>query len=324
MAVRPFSWRDIAALNRQRDQCVFLDSALLLTRGPHVMEGALLSYLAPGTGVITAIARGAAEAKSEETPHSSPADEPPRIGQCIHHEGSPYAHLTFLTPDMALDSPRVTELLEYLVGLCGKRGAFRLLADVDEENEAFEMLRRSSFAIYSRQRIWQLKSKRPEVEPGRQWRHAFSRDLAAIRALYNNLVPGLVQQVEPYVAQRPQGMVYYLNTDLLAYVELLYGPRGIWAQPFVHPDAEDVAEFMKDLIQKIPGRLSRPVYFCMRSYQSWLEPAIEELGAEAGPRQAVMVKYLAIQQKALRSLAIPSLDGGQPEITAPVAHLENK
>ena len=27
---------------------------------------------------------------------------------------------------------------------------------------------------------------------------------------------------------------------MLAYVELRYGPAGIWAQPFVHPDAPEV------------------------------------------------------------------------------------
>jgi hypothetical protein len=31
----------------------------------------------------------------------------------------------------------------------------------------------------------------------------------------------------------------------------------------------------------------------VRSYQTWLEPVLEDLGALAGPRQAVMVKHLA-------------------------------
>ncbi len=140
-----------------------------------------------------------------------------------------------------------------------------------------------------------------------------------IRSLYNNLVPALVQQVEPFASQRPKGMVYYEHGDLIAFVELKYGHRGIWAQPFVHPDAQDMAEHLFDLLNKIPNRRSRPVYICVRSYQSWLETAIEDLGAEAGPRQAVMAKQLVSQQKAARAFAIPALEGGQPEITAPVA-----
>ena len=35
------------------------------------------------------------------------------------------------------------------------------------------------------------------------------------------------------------------------------------------------------------------MYLCVRSYQTWLEPVLEDLGALAGPRQAVMVKHLA-------------------------------
>jgi hypothetical protein len=66
------------------------------------------------------------------------------------------------------------------------------------------------------------------------------------------------------------------------------------------------------------------LYHRPRSYQSWLEPLIEDLGAETGPRQAVMVKHLAAAQKASRAFALPALEGGQPEITAPIARTESK
>jgi hypothetical protein len=250
--------------------------------------------------------------------------EYPLIGQLMHSMGSQQAHLTFLTPESVLESSALTRLLEYLVMFSGERGAFRLLADVDERTLAYEALRKASFAIYSRQRIWQLTGQpvgQPRVS---SWRAAKSRDLIAIRLLYNNLVPGLVQQVEPFPNHRPHGLVYQQGDDLLAYVELKYGHRGIWAQPFVHPDAEDVADRLVDLLHNLPNRRSRPVYICVRSYQSWLENTIEELGAEAGPRQAVMVKYLAISHKAARAFALPALEGGHPEISAPIARSENK
>jgi hypothetical protein len=68
---------------------------------------------------------------------------------------------------------------------------------------------------------------------------------------------------------------------------------------------------------------SRPIYLCVRSYQSWLEAAIKEIGAEVSPRQAVMVRQLVVQQKMTRQYALRNLDGGQTEMTAPIAHLEN-
>ncbi len=47
-------------------------------------------------------------------------------------------------------------LVEHMMVQSGERGALRLLADVDESSQAFETLRQCGFAIYSRQRIWQL------------------------------------------------------------------------------------------------------------------------------------------------------------------------
>jgi hypothetical protein len=37
-----------------------------------------------------------------------------------------------------------------------------------------------------------------------------------------------------------------------------------------------------------------------------------------------MVKQLTTQQKILRTLALPALDGGQPEVTAPIVQSGSK
>ncbi len=310
MAVRPFDWRDLSALHRYRHHSVFLDSALVLTRGPMLVPAALFSYLAPSTGLFTCVYNG--------------DQHPPLIGQVMHNAGSSLAHLTFLTPDEGLESPAIPDIVEYLSMLVGERGAFRLLAEVDEQSRVFEALRKACFAIYSRQRIWQITSQwSNQNDNDTSWRVATGRDTIAIRSLYNNLVPGLVQQVEPFNMQPPRGLVYEQEEDLLAYVELRYGYRGIWAQPFVHPDAEDILDRFIELLQNLPNRRSRPVYLCIRSYQSWLESAVEELGAEAGPRQAVMVKHLAVSQRVARHFTLPALESGHPEISVPIARSEN-
>jgi hypothetical protein len=306
MTIRPFDWRDFPALQRYRNQSVYLDTALVLTRGPMLISGALLSFLAPQSGIITSICSGKEDCGQT------------LIGQMIHSPGAQAAHMTFVAPDEALDSPAFPALLDDFMVTSGERGAFRLMAEVDDRSMAFEGLRQSGFAIYSRQRVWQLTSQ-PAGERGPNcWRVANGEDVIPVRSLYNNLVPGLVQQVEPFSASRPQGLVYYQGDNLVAFIELKYGHRGIWGQPFVHPDALDVPERFADLVQQLPYRGSRPLYLCVRSYQSWLEPAIEDLGAEVGLLQAVMVKYLAIPQKAARMFALPAIEGGHPEISAPM------
>lgn len=312
MVARPFDWRDLPTLHAYRNECVFLDSALVLTRGPLMMPGALLSFMAPEIGIFTAVAP------------DGEAEGAPLVGQAMHHLGSAVAHLTFMGPASDLETDRVTQLLEYLTVTLGERSALRLLAEVDDNTRAFESLRKANFAIYARQRIWQLTTQHQRSTSNMAWRRANGRDAFAIRMLYNNLVPGLVQQVEPYVVQKPRGLVYQRAGDLLGYVDLKFGHRGIWLQPFVHPEAEDALDWLVDLIRNMPYRNGRPIYICLRSYQAWLESAIEDLGAEAGPRQAVMVKHLALSQKVARNLAIPNLEGGRPEISAPITHLEIK
>ena len=54
----------------------------------------------------------------------------------------------------------------------------------------------------------------------------------------------------------------------------------------------DVSAKIISLVSHLRDRRNRPVYLCVRSYQAWLEPALEDLGAVAGERQAVMVKHL--------------------------------
>lgn len=308
MSIRPFDWRDLPALHRYRNQSVFLNSALLFTRGPLLFPGVMLSTLTPAAGIFTSVST-----------HNGDTDHV-LMGQAIHLTGAQVAQLTFLCPDEALDSAALPSLLEHLSGQAVDRGAFRLLAEVDERSMAYEAMRRAAFAIYSRQRIWKIDAQPSSDVSPLVWQVASDSDLIAVRSLYNNLIPGLVQQVEPFPAERLHGMVYRQEGELLAYIELRYGHRGIWAQPFVHPDAEDVIDDLLELIGHVPHRRSKPIYLCIRSYNSWLEPALEDLGASPGIRQAVMVRHLAVPQKTARMFALPALEGGQPEVTAPIAH----
>jgi hypothetical protein len=216
-------------------------------------------------------------------------------------------------------------MLDYLTARAGATGALRLLADVDERSSVYESLRSAGFATYARQRVWKLNIPTETLNADPQgWRKATDRDGLAIRVLFNNMVPGLVQQIEPISTENPRGLLFYEKGELLAYVELKYGPRGVWANPVVNTGAEEITLHLQDLFRSLPRQTSRPVYVCIRSYQSWLENTLEFLGAEAGPRQAVLAKHLAINQKVGRVFAMPSLEGGQADLSAPFARVEHK
>lgn len=310
MITRPFDWRDLSLLNRYRNQGVYLHSALVLTRGSLLIPSAILSSVAPGAGIFTSVCE-----QGENEDESL-------IGQTMQTQGSPLAQMTFLAPRPALAGKDFSTLIEYMVVQAGERGALRLLADVEEHCEAFEPLRKLGFAIYSRQRIWKF----PEQVNGNSqtitWRTATDQDIIPVRALYNNIAPGLVQQAENFPLERLRGMVYWKGDNLQGYAEFKYGHKGIWVKPLVHPDVQELTKMLSGLLHNIPNRYARPVYVCVRTYQSWLDAALEELGAEASPPQAVMVKHLAISTKQTRPYALPALEGGRPEISAPIAHSE--
>ena len=129
MSIHPFDWRDLPALRRYRNQSVFLNSALVLTRGPNLLTRTLLSTLAPGVGIVTAV-----------SVENNRVDQVV-IGQSMHAAGTQCAHLTFLTPEIALEGASISPLLEYISVQVVERGAFRILAEADEDSPAFESLR---------------------------------------------------------------------------------------------------------------------------------------------------------------------------------------
>ena len=83
-----------------------------------------------------------------------------------------------------------------------------------------------------------------------------------------------------------------------AYVGISTGMVGIVLFPFIHPEVTDVSAKLASLISNLPNRGGRPVYVCVRSYEAWLEPVLEELGGMAGDRQAILVRHLGRLVKA--------------------------
>ena len=311
MNVRPFDWRDFSILYSYRHRGLFLDNTLLLTRGPVLVPvGALLASFAPAFGIFTYLYEDDANKGA------------PLVGQVTHAAGASFARLSFLAPETSMETADLPVLFDYIAQQIGERGAFHVLAEVEENSPTFRVLHSAGFAIYARQRIWQLEGE-PQVRQGKQpWRSCTSHDILSVRTLYSNLVPGLVQQAEPLPRQRLKGVVLTHEEGLLAYIELRYGPVGIWAQPFVHPDAEDFGSRLAYMLQVLPNRRGRPIYLCVRTYQSWLEPGIEALGARPGPLQAVMVRHLAIARKASQPYAMPAMNSTRVEPTAPIARVK--
>ncbi len=254
--------------------------------------------------------------------------DPKLVGQMVYTQGQRSAHLSFIAPSNAGDSPGISELLDGLTCQAGDCGAFNLLAEAEEHHPIFENLRRSNFFVYAWQRIWRfIPSAQGARGVSNRWTTASPLDEIALRSLYQSLVPPLVQSAEPFTFHAHQGLVYRQDDDhhhhgeVLGYIEGRRGPRGVYLQPIVHPDVEDMQELMADLLQALPAfYLGRPVYIAVRSYQSWLEAALEEMHGQASPRQALFVKHLASAQRALANNKRLVMEKQQAEPTAPMVN----
>lgn len=261
-----------------------LDSTLTLTQGSPLGIRAALARFSLAREVYTAIAQ-------------SDNGQPDLIGQIAYKLGTRSARLVFLTPASAVQSSLLPALLEKLVSQAGDWGAFHVLGEVDELSPAFEGLRRTGFSVYAWQRIWKLDPipvNAEQTPPA--WHPVSANDEIAVRSLFLNLVPPLVQSAEPLPNQRLRGLAYRQNGEIMAYVEGIFGPQGLFLHPIVHPDLTEYGPLVCSLMQSLP-RLGRPVYLAVRSYQSWLEHALADLPAQSSPRHALLVKHLANLQR---------------------------
>jgi len=307
--IRPMDWRDFAVLHRMRSHGLCLDSQLDSIRGPDAFHDALLDPFSRKRNTCTLISR------SDDT------DQTIAVGQFTHHIDQVFAHLTFLGPIDVLSQLSGMSLIDALSQTAGSQKIQHLIAEIDEANPAFEILRRAGFAVYARQRIWQ-RINPPSLDPKKvslEWRRESESDIAAIRSLYHNLVPGLVQQVETPPSSNNRNLVHWHQDELLAYLEVIDGSKGIWAQAYFHPAVERTQDLLMSLLTHLELTSKKPLYFCVRSYQAGLNLVLQDLDFQPCSDQAVMVKRLTASMRNRVPTKIRAIEGTQPEPTAPIS-----
>jgi hypothetical protein len=303
--IRPFELQDLPTLHRYRERGVFLSNPSTLIWGRTLVPArALFSPFSNAIGIFTAIS------------NTHPSQPERMIGQVRHVAGQEDARFTFLAPASAIDPGTFHELLEYLIKRLGERKAQNLIAEVDENSACFELLRQAGFSIYARQHIWKINGIPKRDKSSFNWREIAPIDEFNTRKLYHTVVPTLVQQVESTPWEELQGWVLYQNGDLMAYAYVLQGLRGIWVQPFIHNQMEDIYPQLIALMARLRPKERRPVYVCLRSYQGGIAPHLEALDAQVSDTQAVMVRRLTAAVKKPELARMPAING-EPEPTTP-------
>lgn len=210
--------------------------------------------------------------------------------------------MCYLGYQEGLDPVEICRLLEHLVKSAGDWKAWGVLADLPEDSPLFQGFRKAGFMIWARQNIYQLNLKDKYYnEAAPKWRLWTSNDINALNALYKEVVPGVVQCIEPVTRKAALGLVAFQpDGRLAAYADLEYGPKGVWAQVTTSPEVR-AAGLLHSLPEAIPELFGRPIYLCVRSYQPWLGGALEEMGNFKTESQVLLVKHLVLRKSLERN-----------------------
>jgi hypothetical protein len=283
--IRFFDWRDVGLVKTLADQGVCLDSETGLTQGNHPLQHALVSYLMPMAGAPTLIWR-------------ADGDHSAVFGQLSHRQGEEHARVLYIAPAAEAGGDGWQQLIERLAVEAGERRAQNLIAEVNEKSPESEALRQAGFAIYARQTLWKLAAREAATKASVTVavRPAERSDTIGVNTLYSNVVPRLVQQVEPGPQHIERGYVLEDGGELVAFLDVRRGPQGIWVEPFLHPEAYDLTEaVLETCLQLLPSPSEKPLYLCVRRYQDWLQNVMPRVGFEPLGSQVVMVKRLAVR-----------------------------
>jgi hypothetical protein len=295
MSIRPLDFLDIPTIARYRNDVLTLDSARALTRGHPLGAMGLLAYINPARHLYAAINNDG---------------ESVLLGGVIHTRGETFAKLLYLAPLSNLHDPQLPALIEHLAIQAGEWKAAHVIAEVDETSDVFPVLRMTGFSVYAWQRIWDVSLlERTESNSSLSWRRMQSVDLHAVQSLHYQIVPQLLHPVEP----APNHVIGFVHKDMECFANVTSGMYGMVLTPLIHPDENNVSEKIASLVSSLPERRTRPIYLNVRSYQAWLEPVLEDLGAKASARQAVMVKHLAhLVKNGQIARTVPANAGVQP------------
>lgn len=285
--IRPFSLRDLPLVRRLSDQRICLDAESALTGGNHPLKGALLNMIS-STQSPTFVWR-AEKGDATGFAQLQIADDLNARLVCLALETPPSEN-----GDMDdLHEANWFSLLDDVVGALGQRGIHSAVAEVDESGPELEVLRKSGFAVYTRQDIWRLQEWMTH-ETRARLRPYGAVDEWDVEWLYANTVPPLIQLVEPSPPQHGDLWVLRDDGELTAFVHVAEGAGAAWLQIFIHPSAFAQAQEIVDAaVDVCHDGDEKVIYCCVRRYQSWLKAALERSGFDLCHSQAVMVKHIS-------------------------------
>ncbi|MCY4144884.1 MAG: hypothetical protein OXE95_03960 [Chloroflexi bacterium] len=299
---------DLPLLLRLKQTAIVLHSELGLTEDARGQNSALLSSIVFPRGLHTLLAQW---------------DEQNVVGQFRYRQGEHNAHIVYLAPTLEEhdDDSIWLHMLDAMAAQAGKTGAQSLVGEVEHSHRLFETMRRAGYAVYSRQVIWRGGPLGAQpARPGIRIHAETPADQIGVAALLGSTIPPIMQAILGPSTDMA-GLVYQKDAKIKAYIAYSEGKHGIYALPFVHPEALDEAPaIIAAAWQRIERSRKLPVYVCVRGYQGWLENAMRDLDLSPWLEQAVMVKHLTagVRQACFGQIGLGAAGGRKSAATMPL------
>jgi hypothetical protein len=284
--VHPFTLHDSRLVHHLSHQGISFDSKTKLTNDLHPLRNALFAKFFP--------------ALQPETQIYHIHGKPCGFAQLGHPRGCDFSYLRFLSPADLMRNASASEVIEALLKEAGRRQNQYVLADAQEKTDAYNFLRRGGFSVFARQEIWNRIASSPPSDqiPDGILRPLDSNDTPAVMALYSSVVPCLVQQIED-APQMRRGWVLYEDGELVGFFHLRSGPLGVWMEPFFHPGARNVADWIATWLTQYNIQPPQQMYVCVRSYQDWVGSILQDNGFALFEKQAVLVRRTVVPIQAM-------------------------
>ncbi len=286
--IRQFQLRDLPLIHRLGEVGIPLDAESAAIGYPHPVRSALVNRIM-GRHYPTYIW------KSDDQANSA-------FVQFRCDEGCSTARLLFLGTSDALknqeDDQEIDEdlwlpLMDDLASISGSRGIHNLIAEVNESGPELPILRKAGFVVYTRQDIW-INDSTEDYEKVMNLRPYDSIDDWDVFVLYSNVVPRLIQSVEPNPPLNTgDNWVLREDDELTAFIHANRGTVATWMRLLIHPNAHTKPRMIvKAALGTSEATEEHPIYCCVRKYQSWLQRPLEDVGFRYWGSQAVMVRHL--------------------------------
>ncbi len=293
--IRSFHLRDVALVHRLGEQGVILQTQAALTRISRPTRRAMINMFVGGSFTTFVWKSDDRQAVGFAQLSLDSANASAHLA-CISAQGARVSR-----PDnVNIDEDIWLPLLDDLAQEAGRRGVHNLVAEADEDGPELSILRRAGYAVYTRQDIW-ICDQTPEANSDDLLHSRQPIDDWDISVLYSNIVPGLIQSVEPTPPLfTGKNWVLRENGELSAFVHILSGPVASWMRLLIHPNAHTKPRIIiSEALGLKPPTPEHPVYCCVRRYQSWLQAPLEQAGFRYWGSQAVLVKHMALRAERL-------------------------